>query len=866
LATQENVQRGLAANEARRMALVEFGGVTQVKEQYRTRRGVPFFELLSRDVRYGVRQLRRSPGFTVVAILTLGLGIGAVTSVFSVVDTVLLKPYAFLEPGRLVVVREVVEEMRNVEPEFPDNYRHFMNLRARTKTLEDAAIFHQTGLSVSVSGEHPSIVGEVVASPNLLHLLGVTPILGRDLVAADTEKGAPDVAVLSYAGWQTLFNLDPNVLGKTLHGGGTIVGVLGPEVRLPQFEVAKNLATQSRAAGAARETLIYVPMKPGEWDLTNDNGNYNYNVIGRLKPGVAIERARAELDALQHAYALSAHMKVHLGAVVTPMASDLTEGIGKALWLLFAAVGAVLLIACVNLANLQLARAVTAERETAVRAALGASRGRLMMARLVECLILALAGGAAGVALTFAGVRLLVAMAPANIARLDEVRVNVPVLAFAASLSMLAALVFGILPALRSLGIDPGAALQSRSSRVTGARDGMRTRNLVVAGEVACTVVLLLLTALVLRSFSHVLGQNRGFDSGLVTMAQVDLFAPQYGDSLPNNQAAKLAFADRAIEALEQLPGVQAAAMTSALPLTGETWIDPLMRPDHPLPEGEMPMINVRWVSQKFLTVTHMPLIEGRDFSAADRANPFVALISEKAARDGFPGEDPLGKKIGGIVPGGDHPLAVIGVVADARINGLKETAAMVYVPNWAFTPWTPAFLVRSTGPSVALIGEMRKALWKIDPLVAIPTIKTMDAQVSESVATDRFQAVLLSGFGASALLLALLGVYGVMGCSVSLREREFGIRIALGSSKPALMGLVVRRAAVPVLLGTGAGLAIAIVALRWVRSLLYETPVMDPVAIGGSLMLLLLAAAVAAVLPARRAASADPMKTLRIE
>jgi len=580
---------------------------------------------------------------------------------------------------------------------------------------------------------------------------------------------------------------------------------------------------------------------------------------------VALSQATAELQGLQQAYTLSAHLPVHLGIVLTPLAKDVTSGISGGLWLLFAAVGAVLLIACVNLANLQLARAVNAQGETAVRAALGASRGQLMRARLTESLVLAFAGGAAGTALAFGGVRLLIALAPASIPRLDEVRVSMPVLGFSAGLSIVAAIVFGMLPALRSLRVAPQEALQANSTRAANTRENNRARSVMVAAEVACTVVLLIVTSLALRSFSHLMGQNRGFDSSHITLAQVDLFAPQYGDfSTPTT--AKLSFTDRALAALNQLPGVQTVALTSATPLTGETWVDNLNRPDHPVPQAERPLINVRFINPDYLPTMQIPLVSGRNFAATDRANPYVALISERTAREAFPGEEPVGKKIDPLAPDDNHPVTVIGVVADTRVNGLKDIAAMVYAPYWSFTPWTLSFLVRSSQSSDALIPEMRRAIWQIDPQVAIPMLKSMDEQVSDSVATDRFQAMVLSGFGAAALLLALLGVYGVLAYSVSLRRREFGIRIALGSGKSALIGLVLRQAAPPVLIGTGVGLTMALIALRWVRSLLYQTSVMDPLAVGGSVALLLVAAAIAAIVPARRAASTDPMRALRTE
>jgi predicted permease len=864
LAIQENLKLGMSATEARTAALRDFGGLTQIAETYRVQRGVPLFEQMRRNVHFAFRQLRKAPGFAITATLTLALGIGAATSVFSVVNGVLLKPFDFREPDRLIVMREVVEETRGEMPAEPDNYRHYARLKHDAKTIEDAAIFMQRGMSVSPTGDHPRIVGTVVTSSNIFRVLGVQPMLGRDFVDADAAKGAANVVLLSYEGWQAFFGGDPKVVGETLRLGGdpaTVIGVLPPGMRFPQFPLGPKIAS-----GRPLMTMIYAPLTPSDWDLKQDNGNYNYRVIARLKPGATLAQARAELGTLQSSYSVSAHLPIHLGIALTPLASDVTSGIGGALWLMFAAVGGVLLIACVNLANLQLARAVSAERETAVRAALGASKGQLVMARLTESLVLALVGGAAGVALAFAGVRLLLALVPANVPRLNEVEVSLPVLLFAAGLSIAAAVAFGILPALRSLDVHPQAALQANSSRTVSSREGRRTRSVLVAGQVACTVVLLMITSLVLRSFSRLLRQDRGFDSSHVTMAQVDLFSPEFGDKMPNVKAVKLAFTDRALTALQQLPGVQSVTVTSAMPLTGETWVDNLERPDHPVPEAQRPMINLRWINQNYLATMQIPLIAGRNLSAADRANPYVALISERTAREAFPGENPIGRKISDMVPDDEHFVTVIGVVADTRINGLKDTAAMVYMPYWAYTPWTLSFLVRSSQPSDALIPEMRRAIWEIDPQVAIPALKSMDEQLSDSVSTERFQVVVLSSFGAAALLLALLGVYGVMAYSVSLRQQEFGIRLALGSGKAALMRLVLQQAAYPVLLGAGAGLTLALVVLRWVRSLLYETPVLDPLAICGSLLLLLAAAALAAALPARRAASIDPMRALRTE
>jgi predicted permease len=819
------------------------------------------------DIRFSIRQLRKSPGFSLTAILTLALGIGAVASVFSVVNAVLLKPFAYRDPSRLVVMREVVEEMRDQYPAVPCNYLHYLRLKKNSKTLQDATVFENKGVSVSTNGDHPNIIGAVSVSPNFFQVLGVQPILGRDFTPEEATKGRSNVVVLAWDGWQELFNGDPNVIGKTLRMGGdanTVIGVLPRDFRFPDIAPAPNMPSSTSSAQAVRANIIFYPLIPYPDALKSDVFDYNFSVIARLRPGVTINQARAELDGLQKAHALTAHMPIHIGIYLQPFLDDVTSAISKALWLLFAAVGAVLLIACVNLANLQLARAVATERETAVRAALGASRSQLVVTRLTESLVLAAVGGIAGIAFAFLGVRLLIAAAPANIPRLNDVSVNLPVLLFAVGLSIFTAMLFGVLPALRSLRVNPQAALQSNPSRVANTRQGSTTRNLLVAAEVACTVVLLIVTGLVLRSFSQVLRQNRGFDSSHVTVAQVDLYSPQYGDSQPNYKAAKSAFIDRALAAIAQLPGVQSVAMTSAMPLTGQTWIDGLDRVDRPLSPGEQPKINLRWISPEYLSTMRIALVDGSNITA-NHADPNQVLISEQTARVAFPGENPVGHKIKGF--GGDEAVnTIVGVVADARVNGLKDVAAMVYLPYWDNPPWGVSFLVRSSQPSNAITPEIRRVIWNIDPQVAIPTVKSLNDQVSDSLSADRFQTLLLSSFGAAALLLALLGVYGVLAYSVSLRQQEFGIRIALGSDKSRLTALVLRQAAWPVLTGAAAGLVLAFIAARWVRSLLYQTQPVDPIAIVGSLALLVGAATLAAVLPARRAARIDPIQVLRNE
>ena len=825
-------------------------------------------QALLQDFRFSCRQLRRSPGFAFTAVLTLALGIGAVTSIFSVIDEVLLKPFAFREPGKLVVIREVVRELSKTSPAVPDNYLHYLRLKRDAKTIEDAAIFQDHGVSIAVGGDRPNIVGSLVVSPNFLSVLGVEPILGRNFTPQEATVGKNNVVMLSYSAWQRFFDADPKVLGRTLSIGGdanTIVGVLPPSFRFPVIAMAPNMPAVFAGGGALRSYEILQPLAPYPNDLQDDSYDYNYRVIARLRPNVTVAEARAELDALQKAHTLAAHLPVHLGISVQPLAADVTSGVSGELWLLFAAAGSVLLIACANLANLQLARAVSRERETAVRAALGASRLRLIRSRLMESVVLALIGGSAGSLLSTLGVKLLLAVAPANIPRIHEVHVNWIVLIFAAVLSVITAFLFGILPALRSLRASPQQAMQTSSARTTDTREGAATRSLVVASEIACAVVLLIVTGLALRSFSHLLRQGRSFDAGHLTLAEVDLYAPQYGDSHKNVNEIKLAFIDRVLDALRQLPGVQSAAISSAMPLTGETWIDGIKRPDHPLPEGQQPNVNVRWVSPDYFSVLGIRLLEGRLLTAADRNQPPRVVISEKTARDVFPGQDPIGKTVTGFALQ-TGPVTVIGVVADARVNTLKSVAPMVYVPYWLRAPWTVSFIVRSSGSTEGLADAMRRSVWKVDPQVAIPVVKSMDEQMNDSVATDRFATVLLSSFGVAALLLALLGVYGVLAYSVTLRQQEFGIRIALGSDQAKLIRLVLRQASYPVLGGLLCGVIASFVATRWVHSLLYEAKTADPFAISAGILLLLSAALTAAVLPARRAAQVDPMQVLRNE
>lgn len=810
------------------------------------------------DLRFSLRTLRKSPGFTLTAILTLALGIGAVTAIFSVVDSVLLTPFSLPQSEQLLMLRET--EMST--PPLPDNPRHFLAWQAAAKSIAGMALFQNHGYSIAAGTDHPEIVNGLDVQPNFFSVLDVRPWLGRTFLPNEAIDGHNNVLILTWEAWQHYFGGDPAAIGQTLRSGGipyTVVGVLPRGFSFPRVSEIPGTMSQN----AAEPYEIFSPLVLRADDRQSADGNFNYMAVARLHAGVSVRQAQVELSTIQQAFNRANHLDDNPEPMTEPLIVEVAGSVSTALWLLLAAVGSVLLIGCANLANLQLARAVSRERELAVRAALGAGRDRLVWSALADSLVLAVIGGSLGILLSFAGVRFFVAAAPLNLPRLGGIHVSWPVLLTAAGLSILTALFFGLLPALRSMGVDPQSALQTSTTRLSASRESQRTRQLLVAAEVACTLALLIVTGLLVRSFSHLLDQNRDFDASHVTLVRVFLYAPQYGDLSPKSEAVRAAFTERALADLAAIPGVQSVASTSETPMAGDTWIDNVTRPDHPLPDTQTPLANIRWISPSYADTLRIPLLAGRNLKAEDKQHADNALISEQAARSIWPGENPIGRTF----TLGDKGLyTVVGVLADARINDLKSTPNMIYFPYWQNAWWRVNFLVRSPQPTSALAGEIQRTIWKIDPQVAIPTLKSMNEQVSDSVATERFQTLLLSSFGAAGLLLALLGIYGVLAYSVSLRAREFGIRIALGCDKSALMTFVARQAVLPVAGGIVAGLGLAFAATRWVHSLLYETSAADPISIVASIALLLAVALLASLLPARRAAQTDPMQVLRNE
>jgi predicted permease len=562
-AIEENLRRGMSEQGSRKAAMRAFGGVSQIKESYRVQRGLSRIETLAHDMRYALRQLRKSPGFAFTVILTLAFGIGSVTAVFNVINAVLLQPYAFRDPRQIVVWRESIREMQHVAPLLPDNYRHYLNLKTHANSIQDAAIIQNPVFSVSTGVDHPHMTEGLAVSPNFFSVLGVNPLMGRTFAPEEAQSGREKEIILTWGAWQRLFHGNPSILGMTLRVGDeaqTIVGVLPKSFRFPVISIMPGQVTY----GSTERYEIFKPLVPSQEELTANDAEFNYLVVARLKPGVSVEQAQSELDGIEKATAAADHLTIHLSVIVQPFSQEITGNVSKPLWLLFAAVTGVLLMACVNLANLQIASGVARDPETALRSAVGAGRTRLLQAVLIENLLLGLVGGLGGIAFALVGERLLLLTA-ASLPRMNEAHLSTPMLVFALALSVLTSLGFGILPALRSVRVLPQGALQSSSTRLSSNKQAVRSRRLLVAVEVACSATLLIVTALVMRSFSHLLTQDRQFNSQHVVMARTDLSEPRYssGENMPENPGAdpgslaRDSMIDRTLDRLRSLSSVQ---------------------------------------------------------------------------------------------------------------------------------------------------------------------------------------------------------------------------------------------------------------------------------------------------------------------
>jgi len=859
LASDEYEEIGLPPEEARRAARIALGNTTKVKEEVREMWSWARLSIVVQDVRHAIRTLRKSPGFAMTAFLTLALGIGASTAVFTIVDSVILKPLAYRDSGDLVMLWELVGPM-STDPSGP-NPRHADLWRRQTTAFRGLAISRQRVDGLIPYGpaggtDHPRVVGTVISSANLFEVLQVAPLLGRGFLPEDDVTGHDNVAMLSYPLWQSVFLGDPNVVGKMIRLGDTrreVIGVLPAGFHFPDANALRAFRSKQPVSGAP-EPAVYVP---AALDLNKISWNAQYGnwvALARLKPGIGITQAEAQLAPIeaQIEWDLPAGQRFDrpgmLRASVQPMQEAVVGSSRTGLWLLMAAVMSLMFIACMNLANAQLGRALSRQREAAVCSALGAAKWRLVWNSLAENLLLAVLGGTAGVALAAVGLSLFRRYSPVDLPRLSEVHLNVAVLLFSMALTIGSSVLFGILPALRLLRVDPQNSLQQSGSRMPGSRQSGRLRAWLIALQVFGCTVLLLVTGLFSRSLLQLLHQDKGFETGDVAVAEV-----RFGTTYASDQS-RVAFDDAVLQNLRDIPGVQSAGLVSAMPLEGETWIDGIRRVDKPKPEL---LINMRWVSPGYFESMREKLVVGRFFEERDRSLENVVL-SEGLAKALWQNENPIGAQIGAR----GTKFTVIGIVADSYNTSLKTAPARIVYLHYAENPpYNAIFTARSAQSASLLVSGMRQAIWKHAPDITIVRVKTLGSQLSDSLATERFQTLVLMAFGFAALLLAMLGIYGVLSYSTATRKQEIGVRIALGATRRGIYTLTLGEAATPVLGGLAAGLIASILAGRVIQRLLYGTQAIDPSVTLIVIALFLAAAIAAAFLPARRAASVDPRR-----
>ena len=862
LEAEEQQDSCLPPNEAFYAARRAFGNITLTKEEVRQMWGWTRWDILIQDLRYALRNLRKSPGFAATAILTLALAIGASTAVFTIIDSVLLKPLTYHDSGSLVTAWERVRFLSG-EPTGP-NPRHVDVWRKRATAFSGLTFLRHMAMGLTLGTQHPRLVGAVVCFPNLFDILQVQPLLGRTFVSEDAIQGHDNVAILTFSLWQNLFHGDSGVIGKAIRLGDVsrvVIGVLPIGFHFPSGTALRSFRRAGQTLSGASEPVVFFP---AALDLTEFawNGNYgNWVALGRLNPSFTISQAEAQLNSIQAQIVQEVpanqgdHRPGSLLASVQLLQEAMVGDSKIGLWLLMSAVIGLMLIACLNLANTQLGRALARSRDAAVRTALGAAKWRLVWNALAENLLLAGTGGAAGILLASAGLDLFRRYSPLDLPRLSEVHLNLTVLLFSIVLTFGASVLSALLPALRLLSTDPQVCLQQSNSRTLGSRQSNRLRRWLIGLQVCGCTGLLLVTGLFSKSLFHLLRQDKGFETGQVAVAEVRLTPQAY-----STDQSRISFDDAVLENLRAIPGVQTAALVSAMPLDGESWIEPVQRVDRP--HLETPLINLRWVSPGYFETTRHRLVAGRFFEERDR-NMSSAVISEGEAQALWGSEDP----IGGQVKIEGRTFTVVGVVADSRNTSLKSPPArMAYVHYQDRPPYPTFFLTRAAHSADALVSNMRQAIWKYAPDVTIARVKTLDSQLTDSLATERFQTLVLMSFGTAALLLAMLGIYGVLSYSVVTRKQEISVRMALGATRSSVYALTFGEAGIPVFAGIATGLVASVLAGRVIQNLLYGIQVLDPTVILIVTGLFLASAAAAAFLPARRAASIDPMEVLRSE
>jgi putative ABC transport system permease protein len=794
------------------------------------------------DVRYSLRTLTQKPGFTAIAILTLALGIGAATAMFSVVDAVLLRPLPFPSQNQLLHAngKFALSDEAGVSP--PD----FEDYRATARTLQQfAAIGYLDGVANITGGAQPEQVRSQIVSWNFFDTLGIPPLLGRDFIAADEKQFEPTVAILGNGIWKRDFGADPGIIGRKVTVDGqsvTVVGVLSSDV--PSISLSE----------------IWMPL-PMENPGMNVRGAHFLAVIARMKTGIDVNQARADLDTIA-ANIAAQHPDSNKGWAlrVMPLSTFIVGDTRKALLLLLGAVILLLLIGCANVANLLLARATGRRKEIAIRSALGASRWRIARQMLTESLVLSIAGGALGIFSAVWGVAALAALAPANLPRINEIQVNWIVLAFAAGISLLTGILFGLAPAIQSSRSELHRVLKDAASGASRTARH-RTGNLLVVGEVALSVALLLGGALLFNSFWRLVHVNPGFQPDHVIATTLHM------SNSARRQTEKVAFYRELEEKLKSLPGVEDAGAISELPLSGQFNDNPFQVEGRVYAPGRIDSADIRQSTQGLLNALRIPLISGRWLSATDTSTaPGIVAVNQEFVKQFFAGKNPVGQHLH---LAGDpfKTREIIGVVGTIKHGSLDESPrAAMYIPVDQYPPPDMNIVVRSSGNPLLLSAALREAVLSLDKNQAISAIRSMDDVVSGSVAQPRFASQLLALFAVLALLLAAVGLYGLITYTVTQRTHEIGIRMALGAAPRDVLKLVLGQGLELALLGAAIGIAGALALTRVIQGLLFQVSATDPVTFISVTALLTIVSLAASYLPGRRATRVDPMVALRYE
>jgi predicted permease len=813
--------------------------------------------------------LRRKRSFPWIAIAMLALGVGATTAMFSVVNGVLLQPLSFHDPGQLVLVGERAPQLPGLD-KFPfiSTPSAFLAWRREASDFSGLAAIQPASFTLAGAGR-PRLLHGARVSSNFFDVLGVRPELGR-LFALPDETDTTRPIVITDALWRAAFSSDPGVIGR--HVGApnreaTIVGVLPPNFRLAGSELGPMLAGEPTEYF---ETLHFGPGSGG--DLKAVFSNFNYTVLGRLRPGVTKRKALAQLDVIQADLARTAPEKLSLYGQLSTVRDYAVASARQELWLLLAGVGAVLLIVCVNLGGLWTTRIADQRRDWAIRAALGASPGRLARQVLGESVALALIGGVLGIGCAAASLQALVAAAPAGIPRLDEVHLDWRVLGFGVSLAVCAGLITGLVPALRLRGSDPQAYLKTSGSTTTADRGSLRSRQVLIVLQAALSVLLLSAAGLLGVSFYRLVTLPTGFSADHAMAADVVLNT--YSDAQRDQILRQLP------ATVQEIAGISAAAFTSHLPLGGEIWIDSAGIPGQTYPAGREPSVNVRFVSSGYFAAMGIPILAGRDLAESDRpagwppkndaaeaAMTEAVVISHATAKLLWPGvaaRDVVGRKI----RFNDRTTPVVVGVADDALDGSLTTAppSVVYEPYWEQPPYSVSLVVRSTLPVTSLAAPLRAAVWRLAADAPIPALRPLSALKSTAVAPQQYQLTLLLLFAGLALLLAAMGVFALTAHNVTRRRKELAIRISMGARGGDIGSLILRQALGPVAWGVGFGVAAALASGRLLSGLLFEISPANPVLLAVVAAVVLLAAGTACLLPIRSATHTDPIAALRAE